>query len=485
MSLALSATADFVVGSDYISSCLALAQERLGHFSSMAEIAAYERQINRYPRLELLETPRRVLVLEDGDGAERLAKAKAAVLRGEVLFEHAAAGEGTRLMLGPKYFLNLAREFSVERLAHLLSQESGELVTPEMAAAGLECPPQELLPLTLGARHMLQLAFDLANLARELGESPREVLLRQHLLIIISGEMLSHLEKDFYQWHFFGFDPSQVYFMVQESFHGLSLKDGKFFYDRQSPRRLHNHGQMVMQQTLEHQLFSLAGDHPRERTFYSREAVGDWLQRFSDKISYNIEDLDYLTASLDFAGLGLALELGQQGYNMVMEVVANNPLKPQKGGMLAWDPHLSRDVMVESFQLGDIANEEIHYLNRNFNHYPQPLSSWRRLGESRLPMPIAVKDGFLYFQPVQGDINFLVQTAFFRRRELRPIRSLKSPASLPWPSIACLPKTASRAFGNSPNAVIRGAYEPASQDVHQCRRPGGIPGVHRGRRPVG
>jgi hypothetical protein len=57
--------------------------------------------------------------------------------------------------------------------------------------------------------------------------------------------------------------------------------------------------------------------------------------------------------------------------------------------------------------------------------------SWRRLGESGLPMPIAVKEGYLYFQPVQGDINFLVQTAFFRRRELRPIRSLKSPASLP------------------------------------------------------
>ena len=48
-----------------------------------------------------------------------------------------------------------------------------------------------------------------------------------------------------------------------------------------------------------------------------------------------------------------------------------------------------------------------------------------------LPLPITVKDGFLYFQPIQGDINFLVRTAFFRRRELRPIRSLKSPASLP------------------------------------------------------
>ncbi|MCX5891835.1 MAG: hypothetical protein NTW80_02495 [Deltaproteobacteria bacterium] len=334
-------------------------------------------------------------------------------------------------MLGPKYFLNPAQDLTVERLAHLMSQECGKLVTPAAVAESLESPLQELLPLPLGTRHMLQLAFDLTNLAWKLGESPHEIMGRQHLLIIISAEMLTRLEREFYQWYFFGFNPAHVYFMVQESFHGLNLKDGKFFYDRESPRRLHNHGQMVMQQTGECQLFMLTGSRLRDKSFCSREAVGNWLQNFTDKISYNIEDLAYLTDSIDFAGLGLALELGQQGYNMVMEVVANNPQKPQKGGMLAWDPELARDVMVESFQLGDIANAEIHYLNRNFNHYPQPFESWRRVGEAGLPLPIAVKDSFLYFQPVQGDINFLVRTAFFRRRELRPIRSLKSPASLP------------------------------------------------------
>ncbi|MGA7577500.1 MAG: hypothetical protein ACLQUW_11700 [Desulfobaccales bacterium] len=431
MALALAPAA--ACGSDdyYISACLAQAQEKLSQFSSVAEIAAQERLLNRYPRLELLEAPRRVLVLEDGDVAARLSRAQAAVLRGEVLFEHAAAGEGTRLMLGPKYFLNLAQDLNVPELAHLLSQESGQPITPEAVASSLECPPQELLSLSLGTRHMLQLAFDLEKVARAHGEDPREVLRRQHLLLIVSEEMLAHLEKEFYRWNFFGFRPSQVFFMVQNSYHGLNLKEGRFFYDRQSPRRLHNHGQMVIQQTLDRQLFSLAGDHPREQVYHSREEVDQWLQGFSDKISYNIEDLDYLTGSLDFAGLGLALELGQQGYRMVMEVVANNPQKPQKGGMLAWDPGLSRDVMVESFQLGEMSPGDIHYLNRNFNHYPQPVVCWRQVGETGLPMPIAVKDGFLHFQPVQGDINFLVKTTYFRRRELRPIRSLKSPASLP------------------------------------------------------
>ena len=278
---------------------------------------------------------------------------------------------------------------------------------------------------------MLQLAFDLANLARDLGESPRDVLSRQHLLIIVAQEMLAHVEKDFYLWHFFGFNPAQVHFMVQESFHGLNLKEGRFFFDVHTPRRLHNHGQMVMQETMENQLFSLVGSHPWDKVVHAQQEVADWLHGFADKISYNIEDLDYLTGSLDFPGLGLALELGDQGYNMVMEVMANNPLKPQKGGMLAWDPILSRDVMIESFQLGDIKNQDITFLNRNFNHYPSPWVCWDRVREAGLPMPITVKDGFLYFMPVQGDINFLVKTAFFRRQEMRPIRNLKSPAALP------------------------------------------------------
>jgi hypothetical protein len=416
----------------YIDSLIALAQEKLCGYGSMAEIAARERELNCYPVLERLEEPRQIRVLDEGPASSGgLDRAKAAVARGEVLFEHAAAGEGTRLMLGPKYFLNLARELSLERMAYLISMESGQVVLPETLAGELACSPRDLLPLALGTRHMLQLAFDLMNLARELGESPREVLGRQHLLIVVAEEMTARIEKEFYQWHFFGFNPAQVFFMVQESFHGLSLRGGRFFYDAQSPRRLHNHGQMVMQQTMERQLFTLGAAHPRERTHHSRAAVAEWLARFTDKISYNIEDLDYLTGSLDLPGLGLALELGDQGYHMVMEVVANNPLKPQKGGMLAWDPGLSRDVMIESFQLGDIQNRDIRYLNRNFNHYPRPWESWHRLSQEGLPMPIAVKDGFLYFQPVQGDINFLVDTAFFRRIQMRPIRNLKSPASLP------------------------------------------------------
>jgi len=414
----------------YLASCVAFAQENLCRLGSLAEIAAQEREINRYPRLGQLEAPHLIQLLgEEAPGPERLARE--AVARGEVLFEHAAAGEGTRLFLGPKYFLNVARDLKLESIAHLMSVDAGKVISPEIVAAQVEHSPQELLPLSLGTRHMLQLSFELEKLARDLGQSPAEMLARQHLLVIVSEEMAAGIEKDFYQWHFYGFHPGRVYFMVQQSFHGLNLKDGRFFFDAASPRRLHNHGQMAMQQAMDRQLFTLPGPHARDRVYHSQDAVGDWLQGFVNKISYNIEDLDYLTGALDFNSLGLVLELGEKGYRMVMAVVANNPLKPQKGGMLAWDQELERDVMIESFQLGDLPHRDIAFLNRNFNHYPRPFESWRRVGELGLPMPIAVKDGFLYFQPVQGDINFLVPTAFIRRREMSPIRNLKTPAALP------------------------------------------------------
>jgi hypothetical protein len=416
----------------YIAACLALAQEKLSGCTTMAQVKERQSQVNLYPDLAHLGPPHQVHILdEDAAPPALVQRAKEAVAQGLVLFEHAAAGEGTRLQLGSKYFLDLSRDLTVDSIAHHQSREAGRHISPDEVRVDLDCAPQELARLSLGSRHMLQLAYDLAALAQELGESPGEVLGRQHLLIVMADDMLAHIERDFYQWHFYGFNPAQVFFMMQRSFHGLGLNQGRFFYDPASPKRLHNHGQMVMQETMDRQLFTLTGAHVWEKKYHAREAVADWLARFADKISYNIEDLDYLTGSLDFPGQGLALEFGSQGCHMVMEVVANNPIKPQKGGMLAWDPALERDVMIESFQLGDLPNEEIKFLNRNFNHYPRPAECWRRLGEAGLPMPIAVKDGHLYFQPVQGDINFLVRTAFFRRKQMRPIRNLKSPATLP------------------------------------------------------
>lgn len=416
----------------YISSCVEIAQQRLNGARSIAEIRSQENEFNLYPHLGDLEDPHQILEHDEHqDSTHCRDRAREAVAQGQILFEHAAAGEGTRLMLGAKYLINPARDLTVAKIARLMSQEAGKEITPSEVHSRLEYPPESLLPLALGTRHMLQLAFELEKLARELGEDPHLVLQRQHMLVIVGEEMFFQVLRDFYRWRFFGFRPEQVFFLAQKSYHGLSLQDGNFIYDPNSPRRLHNHGQLVMQQTMDQEIFWVSPVSHGQRNRLPSAAVGDWLQGFADKISYNIEDLEYLTAALDYPHLALVLELADQGYRMVMEVVANNPIKPQKGGMAAWDRNLGRDVMIESFQLGQLKNEEIRFLNRNFNHYPRPYAAWKQVKEHGLPMPIAVKDGYLYFQPVQGDINFLVPTAFIRRQVLRPIQNLKSPATLP------------------------------------------------------
>jgi len=416
----------------YIASCLAIAQDRLNGINSLAEAQLREKEINRYVRLTHLEDPRQIIEYdEERVSASSLNRAREAITQGQILFEHAAAGEGTRLMLGAKYLVNPAQDLTVEKIARLMSQEAGKEIDPREVHSRLEQPPESLLPLALGTRHMLQLAFELEQLAKELGEDPNIVLQRQHMLVIVGEEMLAHILRDFYQWQFFGFRPAHVHFLVQQSYHGLNLQKGNFFYDPGSPRRLHNHGQMVMQQTMDQEIFTISHELHFQKNRLPHDAVAQWLQGFKNKISFNIEDLEYLTRALDYPNLALVLELADQGYRMVMEVVANNPIKPQKGGMAAWDPILGRDVMIESFQLGQIKNEEIRYLNRNFNHYPRPYEAWKQVKEHGLPMPVSVKDGYLYFQPVQGDINFLVPTAFIRRKVLRPIQNLKSPATLP------------------------------------------------------
>ncbi|MBU0513471.1 MAG: hypothetical protein KJ621_01750 [Proteobacteria bacterium] len=410
----------------YVASCVELADRRLGSYSSLDRIALDQDRLNRYDRLDQLQPPREILTLDqielDRGRAVRM------ILGGGLLAEHTAAGEATRLGLGPKFLINPARDLNPTKIAELMSRDPGQEITASDLQNDLDLPPRELTPLSLGQRHLIQSAFDLAVLARERGQDFRQVLGQQRLLIVVSETSADEITAQVQYARFFGFEPRHVYLMVQRAYHGISRGKRGFYYDLDSPRRLHNHGQMAMQQTMDRQWFWFSGDNPE---YLEAAEFEDILGGMSDKVSYNIENLDYLTGSIDLESLALALDLKDEGVNMVMEVVGNDPDQPQKGGLAAFDPGLDRDVMVESFQLEGFRNEDITFLNKNFNHYPDPVVAWRSLRDEQLPMPIVVKDGFLYYQPVQGDLNFQLPTRFFRRRELSPISAWKSGADTP------------------------------------------------------
>jgi hypothetical protein len=403
----------------YMGSCLQLAQERLAGFSGPEQVATAQDDLNQYPRLALLEEPRDILVVDERSiNARDIKRAAETLLSGRVLLEHACAGEATRLGLGTKYLVNPRRDLTPAVLAELLGPEHR-----------LEHSPELLRPLSLGRRHMLQMAWDLWHLALEMSQDPRQALSRQHLLIIVNDASARRILDDFQEASFYGFDRRKVLFMVQRAFHGLNRRQGSWFFDEASPLRLHNHGQMLMQTTMDNQIFHL--DEMGRRRHLAWRDYRELLEGMEDKVSFNIEDLDYLARSLDLTGLAAALKLADGGARMVMEVVANNPLHPFKGGACYWDPELGRNVMIESFQLKDIAPADIRYLNKNVNHYLRPAQALAAVHQRGLAMPLVVKRGFVYFQPVQGDVNFLVPTAFLRRTRIKPIRAWKAAVHTP------------------------------------------------------
>jgi hypothetical protein len=71
------------------------------------------------------------------------------------------------------------------------------------------------------------------------------------------------------------------------------------------------------------------------------------------------------------------------------------------------------------------------------NHYLEPAKVMAVLADNGLFMPVVVHNDRVYFQPVQGDINFLVKTAFFTRVSEKELNSLKYPADIP-PTLAAM-----------------------------------------------
>ncbi|MBW2964328.1 hypothetical protein KY363_02615 [Candidatus Woesearchaeota archaeon] len=415
--------------------------------------------INQYENIEHLQPIKEEhIVILDEDTIDT-SEAEQVVLNGEFFWEHAAAGEATRLGLGTKYLLDLS-DMSIPTMIEMRKKEIENDMKgqPEKAKAliaeltednlvkQMGCRPEELLPLSLGTRHMLQAAYDLTKLAKKHGKDPAEVIGKQKMLIILNETSSDQVIDEFIRYNFFGFARRNTYFMVQKSFHGIDLAKGEPFYDmgHDKHKRLHNHGQMAMQKTHDNAIFYI--DEENAEHYVISAEFEKVLSGTKDMVSYNIEDIGYLTNAIDWHSLALSLELGKKGYGMTMEIVAQNPLRPQKGGACFWDDKKKRVVMIESNQLRDMKNEDIKHLNKNFNHYPNPAEAFRAVRDGKMHLHTDVKlmadsagnpKYYIYFCTPQGDINFLVKTAYIMRKNLKPIANWKSPATTPPTVAAC------------------------------------------------
>ncbi|MDR2350206.1 MAG: hypothetical protein LBF41_06230, partial [Deltaproteobacteria bacterium] len=367
--------------SSYGRSAKTIAQTLLKDFADAGEVEKELRNLNLYPGLENLSHPDSTIFLGESE-KDLTDSGKKAVIEGRVVWEHTAAGEATRLDKGPKFFLE------PRHLADYLKNRG-------------KTPPPDLYPLNLGRRHLAQLIYEIRFLAWEAGLDPEFVLSRQNLLVVASEEAMPRIFPAVIRDLKKLLPLENIWFMTQPAFHGLDKTAEGWDYDLKSPKRLHNHGFVIMQKTMDKQVFYMTGEGTIN--YFSRQEFFRELEEFQDLVSYNIEDLDYLTSALDFESIGLAMEMRDRDYGMMMEVLPNNPVRPVRGGLYAHDPGLEKDVVVESFRLKDYRPEDIKYLNKNFNHYLEPAKIFQKIKEEGLYMPLAVKDGFVYFQPVQGD----------------------------------------------------------------------------------
>jgi hypothetical protein len=416
--------------------------------------------------------------------------AEKAILDGKFLWEHTAAGEATRLGFGTKYLLNL-NQFSLEKIVFHMRQEAytelkkkgviGKELTREKRRVNKEITqksvlevagddPKKLMNISLGNRHMIQMAFDVYQIAKRNKKDPQKIIAKQTAFVVLNEQTAEEILEEFKRFNFFGLNPKNIYFMIQRSFHGIYIKEGNLYYDRTTERnkRLHNHGQMLMQKVHDNVIFRVDPKNTSKRDFISNTEYENILAFHDDLLSYNVEDLGYLTCSVDLPSLTLALELGEKGYNMVMEIVGQNPIKPQKGGACFFDKKLNQVVMVESNQLKNIKNEEIRHLNKNFNHYPNPAACYRILKKRGLPICFEVKSAFnqsgdhqeyIYACPVQGDTNFLVKTAYVMRKNLKSIYSWKSPATTPLAIKAMFEQERQVGFGEFVKKIKKGKLD--------------------------
>ncbi|MEA2059224.1 MAG: hypothetical protein U9P10_01595 [Thermodesulfobacteriota bacterium] len=441
--------------SDYIDYCIETAADILSKFSDITDLSNHLDQINAHEHLNELENPRHVFQLDKNElTTGDYIKTWKCIAEGRLFMEHTLAGEATRLKLGTKYLIkiNIAEDLSLSEITHRINRENSAAVSEDFIRMQLCCDPSELLPLSLGIRHMLQYAYDIYTLSKLLGYDPEEVLSKQKMLIVLNEATADIIIDEFIKHRFYGFSRENVYFMVQRSYHGINLKGKKVFYDNSAPRRLHNHGHIAIQQTMTHEIFRINGK--KWRSYISHHRFGRILDKMEVKVTYNIEDLDYLNRSLDYETIALAIKKGREGYHMVMEVLPNNPDNPQKGGMAAYDPVLERDVIIESFQLNGINPHEIQFINKNINYYPNPYTAWETVKNQGIHLPLAVKNGFVYFQPVIGDINFLVKTAILTRSQALPIKAWKSIVHTPLAVNCMYVQDAQKGFSEFANRFV-------------------------------
>lgn len=426
--------------------------------------------INQYPNLnslyyepqkgQLTDIPNIVLSQEK----ERIA---ALIGNGLSITRHDAAGSGTRLGLGSKYFL------TPKQLVKAAYRSKNPEVIAEMDALReklkSECdlkgdPFNNILPISFGNRHMLQHAINTKSIAESSGQDPKRLIKSAINFVVIGQKSAFDIIDEFQENNFFGFSPDNTLFFIQKTHHGFSLsKDGDFRYDTKTPQHLYDHGAIDLESIVGDQIFKI-GNNGGRFNFLKRSEYFDILKKTEHMVSYNIADSHFIYSPPDYQGFSAALRLGEEkAYRMIMEVVGQKKDYPQEGGFLAEDRNLDRTVMLESGQNGISIHDgdasikflrAIKFLNRNVNHLIHPYEAIDALIKDSIPIQLTAIDGHLYPQLKQGAKNFILPTGFVKRVNMTPIQSLKTISDIPETLGSMIRQDRQRGFEEFVQAVL-------------------------------
>lgn len=363
------------------------------------------------------------------------AKIAERILNGDFPTEHMFGGLGERL-LGQESAIKVMGKFSL--VPRQLSEAYGLKFPKESFRQSTDVLGKYVKPYSLGVRHMLAYTYAIAKLADEYGMDRDTALKNQTVFIITNPEIDGDIREEFERWNYFGLDKDKVFFMASEAYPAIVLGTNGDLQVDATVMATHNHGTARLQTSMDN-IWSPVHTPGR---MVATPTIRSIYEKAANLQSLNIEDVSYLSNALDLYAMMIASGMVADEYKdfgMIMDVVGQNPLKAQKGGILALDPTFDNNgdrlTMIEAFtaypeyyhwddkvaeQLG--LYKKFEWLNLNNNNYPNPVKMFDHLRTYGIPAYPEVKEtgqGVKYIRNEcpQGELAHFLPTVFVARME--------------------------------------------------------------------
>ena len=238
---------------------------------------------------------------------------------------------------------------------------------------------ESLKALSLGARMFIQYRATLEKLAKKHDYDPAKAVENAKFIVHINDQSTETILGEFERYHFFGFNPENIVFVIQPTFEGYILDEAgnltKYSKDARpnhtSWKRPFGHGYTLMQIVMPNQGFIVKEGVPIDIALSPLQYFRGRSPDVSLVANRPIEDLTKLTDdTINLQKLSTILKLRSEGHLVVAELVDN--ATGQKGA--SWNnspdnPDIS--FLVETLQIKnkllvrEIATGEYFYISKD------------------------------------------------------------------------------------------------------------------------